>query len=286
MKRRQRLRPIELFLGFLILSIFFSFVSVKIWGKRLLEEDSFRQELTFQGEMTISEFGKINRLPHPLLEKVFSLTSKEDLQKKLKDFNLLQNEISGRVNNELLFQVKNENSLVKLFKWTIKKLLYNFGLVAQDIQRSGQPSPPVLWLHYELFPFKSVINLAWEPEKNQDQVHEKQFCEKRNINYYNFSWNAGGPKDWREVDRVIEIIDRCEKPVWIHCKGGKDRTGGLVAMWKKKKGYPMNLIFRDFQTHEIPAFPWVQKLLREDIGHLPSSQRSFWLCQNRDRSNR
>ena len=284
MKSRQSLRLFELFLGCLIVSIFFSFLSVKIWGKRLLEEDSFRQELTFQKEMTISEFGKINRLPGPLVRKVFGLNVKEDFQKKLKDFNLLQNEISRLVNKELLLQVKSENSLLKLFNWTIKKLLHNFGLVTQDIQRSGQPGLMRLQLHYWLFPFKSVINLAWEPEKSKDQVYEKEFCERRNINYYSFSWNAGGPKDWREVDRVIEIIDRCEKPVWIHCKGGKDRTGGLVVLWKKKKGYPMGLMFRDFETHGIPAFPWVQKLLREDIGLLPQIRGVFAFAKiGRDR---
>jgi protein tyrosine/serine phosphatase len=105
-----------------------------------------------------------------------------------------------------------------------------------------------------------VINLAWEPEKSKDQVFERKFCEKRNIAYYNFSWSAAGPKDWREVDRVIEIIDKCQKPVWIHCKGGKDRTGGLVAIWKKEKGYPMGLIFEDFETYRMPAFTWIQRL--------------------------
>jgi hypothetical protein len=155
-------------------------------------------------------------------------------------------------------------------------------LVTQNIQRSGQPGLIRLQLHYWLFPFKSAINLAWEPEKSKDQVYEKEFCERRSINYYSFSWNAGGPKDWREVDRVIEMIERCEKPVWIHCKGGKDRTGGLVALWKKKKGYPMGLIFRDFKTHGIPAFPWVQKLLREDIGllPLPQSKRVEWVISS------
>ena len=274
MERKQKLRPIKLFLGFLILIILFSLVSVKIWGKRLLKEDSFRQELTFRGEMTVSEFGEINRLPHPLLKKVFGLNCKGDFQKKLNDFDLLQNEIWGRVNNELFLQVKNENSLVKLLKWTVKKLLYNFGWVTQDIQRSGQTGMIGLRFHYWLFPFKSVINLAWEPEKSEDQVFEKNFCGKRNIGFYNFSWNPGRPKDWREVDRVIEIIDKCQKPVWIHCKGGKDRTGGLVAIWKKGKGYPMGLIFEDFQKHGIPAYPWVQELLKEDIGH-PAQVKKF-----------
>ena len=260
MKLRRLNRP-YLFLGlFIILAVFCFFTSVKIWGEKLLLKDWYRQEFVYSDEMTISEFGKANQLKNPLLKRAFGLTAREDFQKKLKDLNLNQKEIFDQVNRKLLLQAKDEHILEKWFKETIRRSLHNFGLVTKDIQRSGQPSPPVLWLHYKLFPFRSVINLGWEPEKSKHQVFERKFCEERNIDYYKFSWNAGGPNDWREVDAVMELIDRCRKPVWIHCKGGKDRTGGLVALWKKKKGYPMGLIFRDFETYHIPAFSWIEQL--------------------------
>ena len=264
MKMKHLRKPIMLFGFSVVVAIFISFAFVKIWGEKLLLKDWYRQELVSSGEMTIAEFGRVNQLQKPVIERAFGLTSGEDLQKKLKDLNLNQNEILTQVNKKLVQKAKSENIFVRSIDDIIRRLLHNFGLVTKDIQRSGQPSPVVLWLHYELFPFKSVINLAWEPEKSKDQVFEKKFCEKRDIDYYNFSWNAGGPKDWGEVDKVMRIIDRCKKPVWIHCKGGKDRTGGLVAIWKKEKGYPMGLIFRDFQTYEIPAFTWVQQLFLEN----------------------
>jgi hypothetical protein len=245
---------------FIIFFVFFFFTYAKIWGVNLLVNDWYRQGLVFSEEMTVSEFGKANQLKGPLLKNAFGLASWEDFQKTLKDLDLTEKEIFNQVNRELALQAKDENILVKWFNGIMKRLLHNFGLVTKDIQRSGQSTPVVLWLHYQLFPFKSVINLAWEPEKSKDQVFEREFCEKRKINYYDFSWNAGGPKDSGEIDKVIGIIDSCKKPVWIHCKGGKDRTGGLVAIWKKEKGYPMGLIFRDFQTYEIPAFTWVQLL--------------------------
>jgi protein tyrosine phosphatase (PTP) superfamily phosphohydrolase (DUF442 family) len=245
---------------FVISAVLAFFTFAKIQGEKLLIEDGYRQGLVFSEEMTISEFGKVNQLKSPLLRSVFGLTSDEDFYKKLESLSLNQKEVLNQINNKLLLQSKSENISVKWFREISRKSLHNFGLVTRDIQRSGQPSPVVLWLHYELFPFKSVINLAWEPEKSKDQAFEKKFCEKKKIDYYHFSWDAGGPKDWREVDRVIEIMEKCQKPVWIHCKGGKDRTGGLVAIWKKGKGYPMGLIFEDFKTYGIPAFTWVHQL--------------------------
>jgi len=260
MQVRRFYKPIIFFCLFIIIAVLLFFTFEKIEGEKLLVQDLYRQELVFSGEMTISEFGKVNQLKTLLLKSAFGLTSDEDLHKKLNSLSLNQKEVLKRINTKLFFQAKNENILVKWFREINRKLLHNFGFVTKDIQRSGQPSPVVLWLHYELFPFKSAINLAWEPEKSKDQIFEKRFCEKRNIDYYNYSWIAAGPKDWREVDRVIEIIDKCQKPVWIHCKGGKDRTGGLIAIWKKEKGYPMVLIFEDFETYRMPAYTWIQRL--------------------------
>ncbi len=249
-----------LFCSFLILAVFALLTFTKIWGENLLVKDWYRQGFILSEEMSISEFGEANQLEYSLLESAFGPGSCDDPRKRLRDLNLKPQEIFDRINLKLAFQAKNQNVLIVWFDKSIQRLFSNFGLVTKDIQRSGQPSPVLLWLHYKLFPFRSVINLAWEPDKSQDQVFEKRFCEKRKIDYYTFSWEAGGPKNWKEVDRAIEIIDGCKKPVWIHCKGGKDRTGGLVALWKKEKGYPMDLILRDFEVHRIPASTWVRQL--------------------------
>ena len=263
----QRLKLIILFLVFTVFVIFFSLVSLKILGSMLLEETSFCPEFIFREGMTVSEFGKVNRLPSPLLKKALGLTCTEGLQKRVQDLSLSHHEICSRVNDELVLRAKNENS-AKVFIW-IRKLLHNFGLVTQDIQRSGQCKTPRLWLHYWMFPFRSVINLAWEPDLHPELLDEVTFCKNRNIDYYKFRWSVDGPKDWNEVEKVIEIIDRCKKPVWIHCRGGKDRTGRLLAIWKKRKGYPLELIFKDFERYGTPA-PWVEKLSYEDTEYPPS----------------
>jgi hypothetical protein len=257
---RQLNKPIKFFCLSMGVVLFSFFLIVKIWGKELLVEDSYRQNLIFSEGMTVREFGEINELKSALLKSVFRLASENDLQKRLGDLNLTQEEILNRVNEKLALQAKRENVLIKGVNEVMRRLLHNFGFVTKDIQRSGQPIVPVLWLHYKLFPFKSVINLAWEPDASKEQVYEKKFCEARNVDYYTFSWDPGGLKDWGEVDKAMKIMENCRKPVWIHCKGGKDRTGGLVAIWKKKKGYPMKLIFADFEKYHVPAFRWVQQL--------------------------
>src|SRR5208337_1628237 len=149
---RRLYKPIIFFCLFIILGILFFFSFVKIWGEKLLVKDLHRQELVFSGEMTISEFGKVNQLKSPLLKNVFGLTSDEDFSKKLEGLSLNRKQVLNQVNNELSVQAKSENILVKWFREINRSLLHNFGLVTKDIQRSGQPSPATLSLHSQPLP--------------------------------------------------------------------------------------------------------------------------------------
>jgi len=144
-----------------------------------------------------------------------------------------------------------------MIKWILKKLFKNFGEAAPGIFRSGQPGFIRRWIMYRLMKFKSVINLAWNPQDPQDE-DELKFCAKRGIPYFPFKWGAAGPADWKEIWYAHDIIEHCEKPVWIHCEGGKDRTGGLIAFWKVNHNYTMDEIFEDFQTYKYPAWQWIK----------------------------
>jgi putative flippase GtrA len=249
------------FFVFALFAVSSYFVFVKLWGKELLLRDGYPyNSAIYERRMN----PKVPKTDQPLIffsKNYFFLDSKENSQNESWDSRFTEEEILIQIKEEYARHANREPLLGEGFRWVTRRLFHNFGLVTKDIQRSGQPRPFFLWLHYELFPFKTVINLAWEPEKSPDQISEKRFCEERNIDYYNFSWSAGGPQNWGEVDKVIEIIDHCEKPVWIHCKGGKDRTGGLIALWKRKKNYPLAMIFQDFEKHRKPASPWIRKLL-------------------------
>ena len=79
------------------LVIVLSSISTRLWGEKP-EKIPLRQELVFQEEMSVAEFGKTNQLPNSLLKEVFGLVSKEDLQKKVTEFQLSRDQILTRVN--------------------------------------------------------------------------------------------------------------------------------------------------------------------------------------------
>lgn len=162
----------------------------------------------------------------------------------------------------------------ELTELALRKLLSNVGYVDKKhtIIRSGQPKSFLKFqAFYKLFPFKTVINLAWSPGTDDDDRDEYRFCVDKGITYHKFTWGAAVPMTekyddfWNKVfPETVELIDSCKKPVWIHCEGGRDRTGGLVAAWKLKHKYPLTDIFSDFCKYGMPADCWLQNLWRKN----------------------
>jgi protein-tyrosine phosphatase len=153
----------------------------------------------------------------------------------------------------------------ELSELVLRKWLKNVGLVNKQIVRSGQPENTLKFLAlYKLFPFKSVINLAWNPATDDDDARELKFCIDHGIVYKRFSWGASVPLTpkydafWKkEFPETVALIDTLPKPLWIHCEGGRDRTGGLVAAWKVQHAWRLDEIFIDFCKYGMPDPTWL-----------------------------
>src|SRR4030043_2400338 len=108
MEQNKNLRPILFWLISLIFVLLFSLLSTQLWGGKSEKVEEFRP-LTIQEDMTLAEFGEVNQLPSSVLKSVFDLTTKEDLQKKLKDCGLSAEEINKQVNKALVLQSEHES---------------------------------------------------------------------------------------------------------------------------------------------------------------------------------
>lgn len=97
MEQRSKFGIVVSFVVLMVLVLFLSSVSMRLWGEKP-EKAPVRQELVFQEEMTVADFGKANQLPNQVLKEVFGLVSKEDLQKKMTEFKYSREQIVTRVN--------------------------------------------------------------------------------------------------------------------------------------------------------------------------------------------
>jgi protein tyrosine phosphatase (PTP) superfamily phosphohydrolase (DUF442 family) len=141
-----------------------------------------------------------------------------------------------------------------------QRLFDNFGKAADGIYRSGQLEPFQFQLIHHFLQFKTVINLAWSPKEDEDDTEEQRFCRDNHINYYAFAWGASGPKNMAEVEQAYRLFETSPRPLIVHCQGGKDRTGGLIGIWKAKNGYSWDQITRDWSVHGLPASGWIRAI--------------------------
>ncbi|MCS5421284.1 MULTISPECIES: 4Fe-4S binding protein [Psychrilyobacter] len=98
-----------LLIGFVtVFSLFFSDI---LGGE---EKIPLPKSLVFQSQMTISEFGEKNNLPNSVLLKEFQLEGENDFQKKLGDFDNLEEKIDSVRNKLILHREGESKSWIKI----------------------------------------------------------------------------------------------------------------------------------------------------------------------------
>lgn len=68
-------------------------------------------------------------------------------------------------------------------------------------------------------------------------AYEKMYLEERGLTFYNFPLNSHAPKSAQEdldIREALRLMHEAtpEKPLFIHCQHGADRTGLLIALYR------------------------------------------------------
>ena len=116
---------VKIAIFFILVMIFViggSYLSVKIWGGKS-EKTSKVEKLNFNNSMTVDEFGKANNLSNETLKKIFGLTSKSDLKKKIYEFNFSEEILLKKVNKAIAISAEESSK-----NWI--KIFIKFGLWA------------------------------------------------------------------------------------------------------------------------------------------------------------
>jgi len=103
----------------------------------------------------------------------------------------------------------------------------NFGQVNDHIYRGGQPKD-VQFRQLVVLGIKTVLDLRGDAEPDS-----KTEAEQAGLQYINLPLT---PKRYPRADaatRFLEIVnDQANWPVFVHCAGGRHRTGAMVAVYR------------------------------------------------------
>jgi len=108
----------------------------------------------------------------------------------------------------------------------------NFHVVTPQILRGGQPTEDGLIILKEYFGLKTILDLRSEPKLVE---WESKAAKKLGIEFINIPMEAEQEQSTVKIKAVLDIItDKKYQPIYVHCHGGKDRTGLIFAAYRIK----------------------------------------------------
>jgi protein tyrosine/serine phosphatase len=109
----------------------------------------------------------------------------------------------------------------------------NFHVVIPgQICRSAQPTPAFIDMMVREQGIRTILNLrgAGEGPMSEWYDDEAAACVRHGLSLENLTFSAGRLPSTVEVQRLLEVLDRADKPILIHCRRGADRTGVASAI--------------------------------------------------------
>jgi protein tyrosine/serine phosphatase len=103
----------------------------------------------------------------------------------------------------------------------------NFGKINDHIYRGGQPDDGE-YAELAAMGIKTIIDLREDPER-----YARRSAEGAGLRYINIRLNAKRPPTEEESDNFLQLVnDEKNWPVFVHCAGGRHRTGVLLAVYR------------------------------------------------------
>ena len=108
----------------------------------------------------------------------------------------------------------------------------NFHVVTPEILRGGQPTKEGLIILKEYFDLKTILNLR---DDKAEVERERKVAEGLGLDFINIPMDTGEEQSIEKIQEALDIItDKKRQPIYVHCHGGKDRTGLVFAAYRIK----------------------------------------------------
>jgi tyrosine-protein phosphatase SIW14 len=151
----------------------------------------------------------------------------------------------------------------------------NFDMVTPWMFRGGQPGKEGIQALADLG-IKTVVSLRWSPKL---VAAEKTAVEQMGMKFVSIPLNYWNVPTTAIIDEFFDLIhDPANRPVYLHCFHGADRTGLMVAMyrithekWDFDRAYK-DMVMHGFHRFRIRNFKWV--LWRYAARHL--KEAALW----------
>lgn len=128
----------------------------------------------------------------------------------------------------------------------------NFHIISPGVMRGAQPPEEEFKILKDQYNVKTILSFRSNKQQNK---WEKEIVDRLGMSFINIPMSAKSEQNIEKIERCLNIIsDESNKPIFVHCHAGKDRTGLIFAAYRIKYG---NWSFKDAFT-EMLAYGYDQ----------------------------
>ena len=132
---------------------------------------------------------------------------------------------------------------------TARPAIDNFGTVSANYYRGAQPTGHA-YADLAAFGVKTVIDL-----QEYGDVSEPALVEKAGMKYVRIPMNTRVPPTPEQLTTFLQLVnDPVNQPVYVHCAGGRHRTGVMTAAYRMtEEGWTADRAFREMKQYRFGA---------------------------------
>ncbi|MGH9767453.1 MAG: fused DSP-PTPase phosphatase/NAD kinase-like protein [Blastocatellia bacterium] len=136
----------------------------------------------------------------------------------------------------------------------------NFGKVTEFYYRGAQPKG-VEYNQLATIGVKTIIDLRHDPKD-----YAKTLAEQAGMKYINFPMSD---KDYPSSDTASKFLtlvsDKENWPVYVHCAGGRHRTGAMTAVFRMtNQGWDINRAYEEMKEYDFYT-RWGHKAMKKFV---------------------
>jgi protein tyrosine phosphatase (PTP) superfamily phosphohydrolase (DUF442 family) len=126
----------------------------------------------------------------------------------------------------------------------------NFGRVDASLYRGAQPEGRD-YADLKALGVKTIVNLT----SDDAQQDEKSMTESAGMSYFQIPMTTHTPPTTAQLSEFLRIVnDPANQPVYVHCVGGRHRTGVMTATYRMThEGWTADQAFKEMKQYKFGA---------------------------------
>jgi protein tyrosine/serine phosphatase len=127
--------------------------------------------------------------------------------------------------------------------------IQNFGQISENYYRGAQPEGQG-YNDLAALGVKTVINLI-----NDEKADEAATVQRMGMKYVHIPMTTSTPPTSEQIKQFLSLVeDPAQQPVFVHCVGGKHRTGVMTAIYRMTEdGWNADQAFKEMKQYKFGA---------------------------------